>query len=436
MIAGGAMAGRRIGTITVCPNTILAFGAFMSLLFVFRLGALGALLFLCTGALLLLRRPLANMTAIWRDGWIVLLPLWSGLTILWSAHPELTLRYGIQLGLTTVIAIVIAHRLSPRTLLRTVFVALLLAAMASIVIGRARSDGGGYLGIYGSKNAFAQVMTLFVIASMALALGRDGTRRWRIAGVFSVPVGLILLTMANSVGWLIAAVLAVIAGFVFALMRRIHRRYRLLAVCLLVLAVLAAALIAWANQDAILAAILKTSGKDVTLTGRTYLWRVALSEIAAHPLGGQGYQAVWVVGEPLAESLWREFYIPTKTGFHFHNTWLSNAVEIGVVGAAIQAAIFLVALFTSLWRVLQVTRADTLFAAMLMVPLTVMSMVEVVGFQQFQMVTMLILIIAVQGRRHMASARSDQRRGRPLEAAHHRRWSTPVAAAPFAHDPS
>lgn len=436
MTPGEAGAGGRIRTLTICPNTVLAFAAFTAVLFVFRLGALGALLFLCAGALLVLRRPLTNFTAIWRDGWILLLPIWCLLTILWSAYPALTLRYAIQLGLTTVIALVIANRLSPRTLLRTVFVALALAALASIVIGRARLDGGGYIGIYGSKNAFAQVMALFVIAGMALALGRDGTQPWRVAGLVSVPFGLVLLTMANSVGWLLAAVLAVVAGFIFALMRRIHRRYRLFALGLILLGVVAAALIAWANQEALLAIIFEVSGKDVTLTGRTFLWGVALDEIADHPLGGQGYQAVWVVGNPLAESMWREFGIASKAGFHFHNTWLSNAVEIGWVGVVLQAAIFLVALFTSLWRVLHVTRADTLFAAMLMVPLAAMSMVEVVGFFQFQMVTMLILVIAAQGRSQMAVARHRGGNGRTTHLLSGRDWQKPMTEPSFAHHDS
>ncbi len=418
MTATQAMAGQT-RTISICPNTVLAFGAFVSVLFVYRLGALGALLFLCFGAALVLRRPRASLTAMWRDGWILLLPLWCVLTVLWSAHPGLTLRYGIQLGLTAVIALAIANRLSARTLLRAVFVALVLAALASTLIGRARLDGAGYLGIYGSKNAFAQVMALFVITGIALGLGRDGSKGWRLAGLVAVPGGLILLGMANSVGWLIAALTAVASGFVFAFMRRLHRRYRLFFLGFLLLILVALSLIAWINQDALLAWVLDVTGKDVTLTGRTHLWRLALSEIALNPLGGQGYQAVWVVGNPVAESIWQEFGIASKTGFHFHNTWLSNAVEIGIVGVLLQAAIVLVALFTSLWRVLHETRADTLFAAMLMLSLGVMSMVEVIGFHQFQIVTMLILVIASQGR----TARSLSRRADNAPI----RWHRPPA---------
>ncbi|WP_417809345.1 O-antigen ligase family protein [Thioclava sp.] len=410
-------------------DPVLAFVAFLAVLFIFRLGSLGALLFLSAGLALLARRPHANLGAIWRDGWILLLPMWCVLSVLWSTHPALSLRYGIQLGLTSVIALVIAQRLQPRTLLRTLFMALALAALASFVLGRERLDGAGFLGIYGSKNALAQVTALFVVTGMALGLGRDGTRVWRIAGLVSVLPGLLLLVMANSVGWLSGALLAVVSGIVFGFMRRLPRRYRLLALGLILLIILSALLLAWANEDAVLAWVFEVSGKDVTLTGRTYLWQTALSEIARHPLEGQGYQAVWVLGNPLAESLWREFGIASKTGFHFHNTWLSNAVEIGIIGVVLQGAIFLVALVTSLWRVLRVASAQTLFAAMLMVLLSVMSLVEVVGFQQFQIMTMLIFVIAAQGRASLSVARRYAPREHALSDA--TLWPMPATTPRF-----
>ena len=93
--------------------------------------------------------------------------------------------------------------------------------------------------------------------------------------------------------------------------------------------------------------------RNLSLTGRTDLWKIALQEIAARPILGAGFQAVWVPGNPLAEALWQEFGIETRTGFHFHNAYLSNAVEIGVTGAALQAALVFGALFGCLFGSLQ-----------------------------------------------------------------------------------
>ena len=95
-----------------------------------------------------------------------------------------------------------------------------------------------------------------------------------------------------------------------------------------------------------------STGKDVTLTGRTDLWAVAFQEIAERPVLGTGFQAFWVQGNPLAEELWAMFGIDSRSGFHFHNTLLSNAVEIGIVGVALQAVVFFGGLGASLvWAI-------------------------------------------------------------------------------------
>lgn len=385
-----------VATVTFCPNAALAFGCLVALLYIFPLGGLGALAFLAAGMALVARRPIANLDANLRGWWILLLPAWCLVSTLWSAYPSLTLRFAVQFGLTTVIALAIAARVPSLTLVRTLFLALCLAALGSVLIGRARLDGEGYLGVYGSKNAFAQVMAVLLLAGLALGLGRDGSRGWRLMGLAALPAALGLLVMAQSAGWLLASVLTMACGIAFAAMRRVPPGARVFVVGMALLAILASGLAALAFQDQLAAAFLEATGKDVTLTGRTELWSIALSEIARQPYLGQGYQAVWVVGNPLAESLWSAFGISTRTGFHFHSTWLSNAVEIGVAGAAVQLMVFAAALLGALRDVLREARADTLFWAMFMVQMTIMSLLEVVAFTQFQISTMLILIAAAR----------------------------------------
>ena len=70
------------------------------------------------------------------------------------------------------------------------------------------------------------------------------------------------------------------------------------------------------------------------MTGRTVLWDIALSEIHKRPLFGIGYSGFWLQGNLLAESIWRHFSIESRMGFHFHDTFLEVAVELGWVGVA------------------------------------------------------------------------------------------------------
>ena len=83
--------------------------------------------------------------------------------------------------------------------------------------------------------------------------------------------------------------------------------------------------------------LLGAFGKDSTLTGRTYLWAEGLAAAGAAPTFGTGYYAYWVQGFPEAERLWEEFYITSRSGFHFHNTYIEALVELGVVGFALVA---------------------------------------------------------------------------------------------------
>src|SRR5690606_14758862 len=63
--------------------------------------------------------------------------------------------------------------------------------------------------------------------------------------------------------------------------------------------------------------LLTAFGKDATLTGRTYLWSQGWAAAANAPFFGVGYQAYWVQGFSEAERLWEEFYIGSRSGFHF-----------------------------------------------------------------------------------------------------------------------
>ena len=383
-------------TLTLGPDAALAWACLAMLLHIHLLGGVGALAFLVAGALLVARRLWSNMEMIARSWWILLLPAWCALSTVWSAYPAETLRASVQFGLTVAVAIAIAARVPPRRFLHVLFAALALATLTSLTIGRARLDGGGYLGIYGSKNAFAQVMALFLLCGLALALGRDGARGWRIAGLASLPVSLILLVMAQSAGWLVAGLATVGIGLTFAVLRRIRPGLRLPLISLALLAVVTAVLATLAGGLDVGGAFLTATGKDVTLTGRTDLWATALAEIARAPWIGQGYKAVWVQGSPVAEALWEQFGIASRTGFNFHNTWLSNMVEVGALGIGLQALIFACALLASLLAVLRAAAAATLFWAMLMLQMTVMSAAEVVAFAPFELSTTLVLVAAAR----------------------------------------
>jgi exopolysaccharide production protein ExoQ len=398
---------RRGGAVvTVCPNAVLVWLALVGLFFVSWLGSLAALLFLVAGLSLFFRAPGETAGALVDAWWIMLIPLWCTLSFIWSDHPGLSLRHGIQLGLTVAIGIAIATRVSPHTLLKAVFFAALVAALASLVFGRARLDGGGYIGIYASKNDFAFAMLIFLSASVAIMLSRDVANPLRLLSVACVALGFMLLVMAQSVGWLLAGIGVAATGMLAVLLRAVSIPLRLLAACLSLIAVVALAQYAAMHSEAFLVLLTETTNRDGTLTGRTDLWQTAREEIATAEILGRGYQAYWVRGNEVAEAIWEEFGIASRSGFHFHNTWLSNWVEIGLIGIVLYAVVFGRALIDSILRALLVPRAESLFFAVLLLTLSIMSIGELVVFVQFHTATVLVVVAAVFAARARREART------------------------------
>jgi len=417
----------QIYRIHLCPNVMLGAVILTALTFIAHLGRSGVLLFLLAGLVVLLRKPNRTFRDMMEYGWLFLLPLWCLLSALWSDHPDLSLRHGTQLLFTFMVAIVLANRLAPTAYLRVQFAALFLAGLASLLIGDTRPDGV-WIGIFNSKNSYAFTMVALLFCSAALLANRIETSAWRLAGVTGALLALPQIVMAESVGAFMTSALVLVAGF--ALLQtsalpsaRQNKRLLVQGGLLLVLVLVALYL-----QEPVLSYIFTATGKDPSLTGRTELWDKALREIGHAPLLGTGYRAFWVEGNALAEALWAEFYIVSKSGFNFHNLYLSNAVEIGIIGVALQLVFLVPALILSMRWFLKTGQAPAMFSFMVVAFVIGLSFVEVPVFFEFHTLSLMVLMALVYGLRALREVADTQPMvlRNPLELAlpqHDRRWA-------------
>ena len=150
-------------------------------------------------------------------------------------------------------------------------------------------------------------------------------------------------------------------------------------------------------SEAMFQLVFELTGKDPTLTGRTDLWAVALSEIASAPLSGSGYRAFWVHGNSTAEMLWAEFYIAARSGFNFHNLYLSNAVEIGLLGVVAQVGLLATGFILCIRWLLRSGGAAPLFFFMIVSFVIVLSFVEVPVFSEFSTLSVMTLGAIIYG---------------------------------------
>lgn len=390
---------RRGWTLTYSPTLIATFIALFGLAFIPPLGSKGALMFLAGGMVLALSRPGETLAVLRREWLLVLVTLWCLMSFAWSAYSGLTMRYGLQLLLTVAIAAVIGYRVAPMAFLKILFVVSSMTGIASLLSGRTRHDGMGYLGIYQSKNALADASAVLILLSLAIVVDRRLPGRWRIPALISLMLGGMLLVMGKSSGALVSTLAVVLAYGVILFMQRLTPATRVVVVALALVLGANIGVIFYSFSDELARMFLNATGKDITLTGRTDLWAVALQQIAARPFLGWGYQAFWVQGQPIAEQLWAQFGIATRGGFHFHNTLLSNAVEIGLPWTLVQTFIFLGAVWACLNWSIRAPSAASIFFALFMIRLFILMWIEVVYFYQFSIGTLIVVVAVCYGHR-------------------------------------
>jgi len=317
---------------------LLTFGALAALVLNAMLGPLAALTFMACGGLLIVSNVPASLDSLQRWWFVLLLPAYCLLTALWSQYPANSLRAGTQLMFTAIVAVVITGRLSTAALMRLLFIVYGIGVIASVLFGRT-GLGGSWLGIFGSKNAFAAHIAVFALIALAVAADGKSPRLLRALGAAGALASGPLLILAQSAGatMMVAPCVAII--ILSLLSARLNGMQKLFMFAMLAIIAAALTLLVVTMGDTLLAEILEGSGKDATLTGRTDLWATGFSYIAERPLQGLGYRSFWVIGFAPAEELWSMFDVPSGAGFNFHNTYISNAVEIGLVGLSLQIAI-------------------------------------------------------------------------------------------------
>jgi exopolysaccharide production protein ExoQ len=157
-------------------------------------------------------------------------------------------------------------------------------------------------------------------------------------------------------------------------------------------------LIAFVFGDTIFGELLVATGKDVTLSGRTYLWARASDLMRESPLLGTGYGGFWFQGNPYAEELWSHFGLPGRGGFNFHNLWYEMGVQLGYVGIASAFVTLLVASIRVIRWVLRNPSAEAMFFLGYVMIIDMRSFLEVEILSQFALPWVILLVGAYYAR--------------------------------------
>jgi exopolysaccharide production protein ExoQ len=387
--------------VMVLPPQALTAAAFVvsltGMLLVGYVGSVGAVVFLVPWVLLGLAYARASLHLLARGPVLVwLVPCFALLSTLWSqAHAE-TLRLSVEDIVTYGCAVLSALLLQPRALLVMMTISLIIISAVSVALGHQTVDplSGAmtFVGVFASKNQLGFFSSLMFLGALALILDSRQPIRWRLLGCAAVPASLPLIVLSRSATSL-ASVIVALGVFVLGLpLSRLSRfgRARWLFAALVIL--LLGALPLLVARAAAGEFFLNLLGKDATLTGRTDLWRYAATIIPDHPVLGYGFQAFWLHDSVDAESLWAAFRVASRTGFHFHNTYIETTVELGYVGATMLAVTIFAILVGSIRWSWQARSVPAAFFVALMCCLIIRSFAEVDALPPLQIGTFILCV--------------------------------------------
>ncbi|MBB4955104.1 exopolysaccharide production protein ExoQ [Agrobacterium vitis] len=285
---------------------------------------------------------------------IMAFSLFAIMSVFWSAAPSVTARASIQYFTHIVCTLIAMRVVSVNSFIKGALVGTIVVLLYSLMFGYYLFDPldgtVSFVGAFSSKNQlglYASLGVYFVFAAVIILKMR---RLWLLVSLVTIVLSAYCLKASDSATSVLTVIAVIGASMVLRVVDFLSPRHRIvLFIAGTVLGGLSiGAFVYGGGVDLVLGAF----GKDSTLTGRTYLWQQGFAAALQNPMIGVGYQAYWVQGFSEAERLWDEFYIPTRAGFHFHNTYIETAVETGVIGLLMMIAMLLTCLLGSLKRLL------------------------------------------------------------------------------------
>lgn len=336
-------AGRSVG---VSVDWLLCFASFCALFLVewtYSLGIPGApmmavLAFMMPAFVVAIIHPRAAFESTVKNWPLFALPLLALLSVLWSDYPQATEKAALEYIVTIAIGVLLASCIPRRLLLSSLLSALLLVALLGLLFGRISAWNGELVmsGLSGSKNSFGYLISQLLLIGFVVTFDRSQSGIFRLLACFSIVLAPPLLVYSRSTGALVFSVATICILLMVMSIARLPPLGRVFSALTIIPCVLIG-LICWqlfGEFDALLVYL----GKDVTLSGRIYIWQQAITSIEAHPIFGVGYQAFWQAGNWASEELWQMFGVTEKIGFHFHNLYFQIAVDLGLLGLSLLVA--------------------------------------------------------------------------------------------------
>ncbi len=265
-------------------------------------------------------------------------------SFLWSAYPVNTFIESVRVVAASSFGLYFATRYTSReqlNMLSTVFTITVLASLVFAILPPRLGIMGGihagaWRGIFVHKNHFGLIMAL---SAATFLMQWFDTKKQRYKWL--VPVSLVLLLLSKSTGALAVALVAItMLLFYYSYISLRLGLVSLVPIALFLVTVLILGGMWFSSNLELVAA---TTGKDLTLTGRTVFWQILWDMVLQNPLVGYGYKGFWYgLNGPSRDVI----QIAMWTVPEAHNGFLEMALNLGLGGLSL----FFVGYFMTLLR--------------------------------------------------------------------------------------
>lgn len=280
---------------------------------------------------------------------LVFLFIFSGLSILWSDFPFISLRRWMRLAGVIPVAIVILSELNPLQALESVIrrCTYVLLPLSIVLIkyypyyGREYGRWSGrvsWSGVTLQKNALGQLCMLsafFLVWEFFRELQDkrfSRTRSIKTADGLMIVLAIFLLFGLGAKSGSMTSILTLIAT-IFSMLCFYRMKNRAQRVAIILICAVAFTWIFFIVEGSTVGEMAQAIGRDASFTGRSDLWRMLLKIGARHPLLGAGFGGYF--GTPGNE--YQEAY-----GYVVgHNGLLDVYVELGIAGVILVVAFYL-----------------------------------------------------------------------------------------------
>lgn len=276
---------------------------------------------------------------------VVLFLLYAGISVMWSDEPLTALKRWVKAFGDPVMVLVLWTDPAPVRAVTAMIkrCGYMLIPLSLLFckhfehLGRSFDSWGKsyYTGVATDKNMLGYLLFAFGLFFAASLLGGRGSpnqnrrddRSEFVIGILFLAMIAWLIPIANSKTSTLALAIgvAVIVATRFATVRRHFWSF-----------IIATALLATVSEElfSVKSAILESSDRDATFTGRTGLWETVLQE-PINPLLGEGYASFWL-GERL-ERFWAMY--PTSPPIQAHNGYIEVYLNLGLIGLLLIASV-------------------------------------------------------------------------------------------------